>query len=275
MRPFGFALALAALPLCAWGQKGHQIVAGQALKALPAELQPWFKGQEAYVREHSSDPDHWRQDRKEPPRHFLDTEAYGGADKVPTEVEAAIAQIGQAAFLKAGQVPWVIQDRLRELAQAFQMKDRAQVAFLASILSHYVADLHVPLHTSRNFNGQMSGNQGVHSRWETGLVERFVVEDELVVRMSPLGKGLFNAPWTWMRESNALVPALLQHDREADQGSATTERGKRREETYWLAFWNREGAVVKGQLVKASEHTAQLIAYAWVLGGKPSLPPTP
>lgn len=273
MRPLlALVAAFSVLPCSAWGQKGHRINAGLALQALPAEVKPWFLGQEDFVRDHSSDPDHWRQDRKEPPRHFIDSETYGGVDKVPKEVEAAIAQVGQAAFLKAGQVPWVIQDRLRELAQAFQMKDRQQVAFLSSILSHYVADLHVPLHSTRNYNGQMSGNQGVHSRWETGLVERFVVEEELKVVMPPLEKGLFTAPWEWMKAANARIPALLEHDREADRTSPESLKGKRREGAYWLTFWNREGEAVKAQLIQSAQHTAQLITYAWVLGGKPSLP---
>lgn len=267
-----FLLLALAPVLPAWGRKGHQISVGLALKQLPPELKPWFEGQEAFVREHSSDPDHWRHDRKEPPRHFIDTEAYGGPEKVPQDVEAAIAQVGQATFLKAGQVPWVIQDRLRELAQAFQAKDRQQVAFLASILSHYIADLHVPLHSTRNYNGQETGNQGVHSRWETGLVERFVVEEDLVVPPVKLEKGLFTAPWTWMQEAHALIPTLLDHDREADRSSPETIKGKRREGAYWMLFWNKQSECVKGQLTRSAQHTAQLIAYAWVLGGKPQLP---
>ena len=42
----------------------------------------------------------------------------------------------------------------------------------AAILAHYVADGHVPLHAVVNYDGQLTGQQGLHSRWEAELFER-------------------------------------------------------------------------------------------------------
>jgi len=256
-------------PLSAWGRVGHVLVSQLALKNLPPEAGVWFKGQEDIFKEHSSDPDHWRHDRKEGPRHFLDTEAYGGPEGVPFEVQEAIQKVGTERFEKSGQVPWVIQDRLRDLVDAFKKGDPAEVALVSSILGHYVADLHVPLHTTHNHDGQYTGQKGIHSRWETGLVERFVSLESLEVQPAALEPGLFKAPWKWLKASNELVPKVLEDDLAADRTSPEGPRGKQRGEAYWLILWAHQGPVVKKQLSQAGAHLAQLILYAWALAGKP------
>ena len=37
----------------------------------------------------------------------------------------------------------------------------------------YVADGHMPLHITRNYNGQYSGNHGIHSRYESNMIDEF------------------------------------------------------------------------------------------------------
>ncbi|HLO65955.1 MAG TPA: S1/P1 nuclease [Holophaga sp.] len=259
-------LLLPAPALHAWGRKGHRIVAGLALQDLPQGPRAWFEGQEAYVLDHSSDPDRWKQDPLEGPRHFLEADRYG--DHVPTLVSEAREKLGPAAFQRAGQLPWVIQDRVKDLAQAFIKGDRAQVAFLASILSHYVGDLHVPLHTVINYDGQESRQRGVHSRWETGLVDR-LTDPGPEVRPAALTPNLFQACWSWLDESHALAAGVLRDDRVADPG-ATGKAPK--PETYWLRFAHDQGPVVREQLARAGQRTAQLILLAWTLAKSPEAP---
>lgn len=262
-------LLYAVSPLFAWGRAGHILVSRAALQDLPPELAPWFKGQEDFFQEHSSDPDHWKSDRKEGPRHFIDAERYGGPEAVPLDVQEALGQVGASSFAKGGQVPWVIQDRLRDLIDAFKKGDPKQVAFLSSVLGHYIGDLHVPLHTTGNFDGQETGQRGVHSRWETGLVERFASAETLEVQRATLEPDLFHAPWRWMQEAHSLVPKLLEDDRMADRTSPEGARGKVRREAYWMIFRAQQGPVVQRQLSRAGLHLAQMILYAWALAGKP------
>ena len=72
-------LLLAALPLGAWGDKGHRTVSALALTTLPPAPRAWFAGQESVLVDHASDPDHWKTDKKEGPRHYMNLEAFGGA----------------------------------------------------------------------------------------------------------------------------------------------------------------------------------------------------
>ena len=264
------ATCLLAPALLAWGAKGHAITNALALKTLPPEVRAWYAGQEDVVREHASDPDHWKsRDRKEGPRHYLDVEPYGGADGVPYDPKEAIQKVTAWEFQKAGLVPWVIQDRFRDLIDAFKSGDRAKVAYATAILGHYVGDAHVPLHTTGNHDGQQTGQRGVHARWESGLVDRYV--DETALKALPASKepDLFHAPWRWIRSANALLPKLLADDLAADRTSPENAKGTVRRGGYWAIYWDLQRETVQHQLEDGARHLGQLVLYAWELAGKP------
>src|SRR4029077_16003668 len=70
-----------------------------------------------------------------------------------------------------------IYDRLRQ-AFADASKGTAPHAasnaqFYAGILSHYVADAHVPFHATVNYDGQLTGQRGIHARFEGELFARY------------------------------------------------------------------------------------------------------
>ncbi len=258
---------LVAAPLAAWGERGHRLTAARALTALPPELRAWYTGREARLSDAAVEPDAWRaHDRKEGPRHYLNTEFYGGPADIPREAEAALAKVGGATFQKAGTVPWVIQDRHRELVAAFRSGDAAKVAEVSGWLSHYVADLHVPLHTTTNHDGQLSDQRGVHGRWESGLVERYVGEASIQPG-SATPVDIAQAPWAWLAESFARVPKLLGDDLEAARGE--TRDQPVRSVGYWRNYWALQGAVVEDQLTRAARHMAGLWLSAWIEAGRP------
>ncbi|GLH71818.1 hypothetical protein GETHLI_03200 [Geothrix limicola] len=256
-------------PLQAWGDKGHRIVSSLALRSLPAGPQAWFAGREAEVADHASDPDHWKQDHKEGPRHFLDMEAYGSPDQISLSLDEAQVKLG-GDFYRQGVVPWIIQDRWRDLVDAFRGGDPAEVAMATAILGHYIADAHVPLHTTVNHDGELTGQKGVHKRWETGLVERFIVEDDLAALPAQPDAALLVRPWAWLRASHALVPQLLEDDRAADRTTPVGGRGKQRTDAYWAIFWTKQRAVVKQQLQTAGQHLGDAILSAWIQAGRPA-----
>lgn len=264
--------ALAALPLLAWGAKGHRAIVTLSLTTLPPEVRSWYRGEEGFLRDHASDPDHGRNDRKEPPRHYLDAEPYGGPGHVPHDLAQAQAMLG-GGFYRNGVVPWVIQDRWRDLVAAFKEGDRQRVATATTILGHYVADLHVPLHTTANHDGQETGQRGVHSRWETGLPERFLREESLKAPAAAVDPHLMDRPWDWLTASYALVPQLLADDRAADRTSPQGARGRQRGPAYWMIFWQDQGPVLIRQLEGAAQHLGDAVLTAWVAAGRPAPPP--
>lgn len=265
------ALCLAVLPLGAWGDKGHRAVSVLALRSLPKEPGDWFRGHEAEVADHASDPDHWKQDRKEGPRHFLDVEPYGGPDRVPTTQEEAQAMLG-GDYARLGVLPWIIQDRWRDLVAAFKEGDPAKVALATAILGHYVGDAHVPLHTTLNHDGQLTDQRGIHSRWENGLVERYVSMESLSVPVAQPDPSFLKRPWEWLRATHSLVPQLLADDREADRTTPQNSRGLQRGQAYWAILSDKQGPVVKRQLQFAGQRLGEAVLSAWIAAGKPAAP---
>lgn len=270
-----FLLLLIAGPLWSWGDKGHRVVSTLALQSLPTGPRAWFAGREAEVCGHASDPDRWRQDRKEGPRHFLDMEPYGGPDHLPRTLEEARERIG-GGYDRLGVLPWVIQDRWRDLVEAFRSGDPARVAFATAVLGHYIADAHVLLHTTVNHDGQATNQRGIHSRWESGLVERYVQPETLTPLPTEVDPRFMERPWEWLRASHALIPQLLEDDRTADRTTPAGTRGRtRRTPAYWMIFWEKQGPVVTRQLQLAGKHLGDAVFSAWVEAGRPSLPAKP
>lgn len=274
---FRFDLALMATllvlapPLAAWGPQGHQLAATAALADLPPEVAAWFTGQEATVRDHANDPDAWKaSDPLESPRHCLDVEAYGGLGGLVTEEAAARNRLGPELFQKTGQVPWVILAWVRRLAKAFARRDPGQVALEAAILSHYVADLSVPLHTTLNYDGLETGQGGIHDRWEIGLLARICADGSWAppVHTVELDAQPEQLPWLWLKDSYSQVREVLGDDltagRPAGKGGRDTE-GPR----YWKVFLKLQGPAVKTQLRLSAERTAEMILYAWDRAGRP------
>jgi len=269
------ALVLLAVgPLAAWGNQGHRTVSDLALKALPPGPRNWYLGLEGELAEHASDPDHWKQDRKEGPRHYLDLEPYGAPERLPRTLEEAQARVG-GGYYRLGVLPWIIQDRWRDLVAAFRGGDPAKVAFSTAILGHYLADAHVPLHTTLDHDGRSTDQTGIHSRWESGLVERYLEGSALTVPSAKDDAAILDRPWEWLRAAHALVPQLLEDDRAADRTSPSGRRGKSRTPAYWVMFWDRQGPVVKQQLQSAGQHLGDAIVSAWVAAGRPTPAPAP
>jgi hypothetical protein len=226
------------------------------------------------MADHVMDPDHWkRKDSQEGPRHFLDCEAYGGPAGVPRDEDAARARLGADLFQRSGQVPWVIQAHVGYLTRAFKSGDAERTAFEAAILCHYVGDINVPLHTTSNYDGDETGQHGVHGRWESGLTERIVNRAGWFpgrVLASPGGANL-DDPWTWLRQSFDLVPSVLADDRTAAGEGPAPLQGMR-DEGYWKAYMDLQGPRVKEQLERSAAHTADMIVLAWVNAGSPPSP---
>src|SRR5260221_13405739 len=117
----GLSVALVALAvwtmrpvrLGAWGFSGRKFITDRAIDVLPPELRPFFQKFRTSVVEHSIDPDTYRTMgwAEEPPRHFLDMDAYGPYPfkDLPHEYSEAVAKRGADFVMKKDMVPWGLQ----------------------------------------------------------------------------------------------------------------------------------------------------------------------
>lgn len=157
----------------AWGDLGHVRVTQTAHDLLPNGcLRTWYYDNGQALLEASLAPDDWRDsDPDEGPRHFLDIDIYGNPSAYPRELQVAVQQFGSRAAYANGTVPWVADTVYGQLVAAFRSKDTERAVALSGYLSHYVSDAHSPYHATVNYDGQLSGNPGIHGRYEADMLE--------------------------------------------------------------------------------------------------------
>jgi hypothetical protein len=266
-------LVAAPRPASAWGFEVHKYIMARVIPLLPAEIRPFFQRYQTTIVEHTIDPDLWRTAgwQEEPPRHFLDLDAYGAYpfSKLPREYELAVQQHGRDFVEKNGLVPWRSAEIYGRLVEAFTQKagySRENIKFFAPVLSHYVSDAHVPLHSVVNYDGQLTGQWGVHARFETELFERF--RPKLRVVPKPLVKvgSMRDLVFDALLESFPLAQLVLDADKAAVTGRELYD------ERYFTAFFSRAQPILERRLADSITISASAITAAWIEAGRPALP---
>ncbi|HEX6464565.1 MAG TPA: zinc dependent phospholipase C family protein, partial [Vicinamibacterales bacterium] len=224
------ALLLSPFPraaLEAWGFNGHRFITDKAIDQLPPELHPFFDKYRAAVVEHSIDPDTYRTMgwAEEPPRHFLDMDNWGPFpfSELPHDYAAAVAKRGEDFVVKNGTLPWRVEEIFGRLRDAFKQVSRQEFArenvkLFSAVLSHYVADSFQPFHASANFDGQLTGQNGIHARFETEMFDRFVSRLRITAAPPQTIPSAREFAFSTLTDSFKEVDPILSTDREATQG---------------------------------------------------------
>ena len=273
------ALALAWVrpaPVHAWGFTAHRFITDRAIALLPPPLRPFFEKYRLTIVEHAIDPDTYRTVGwvEEPPRHFFDMDAWGTFPftSIPHDYKAAVAQRGEAFVLKNGTLPWRADDMYRQLVDSFRHLDtspyaRDNVKLFSSLLAHYVEDAHQPLHANLNYDGQLTGQQGVHARFETELFERY--QERLHVAPGPVVPiaNLRDFVFSVLADSFQLTEPILAADR------AAVACRDEYDDAYFEAFFAKAGPILEQRIGRAITDVASVITAAWTEAGTPALPP--
>jgi hypothetical protein len=91
-------------------------------------------------------------------------------------LDAASAVFFVENMSEHGVLPWNLQSMQNRLKAAFEAKDAKKILRTAAEMGHYIGDAHVPLHTTSNYNGQKTGQHGIHGFWESRIPELFADE---------------------------------------------------------------------------------------------------
>jgi hypothetical protein len=278
------ALGVIATPvsLDAWGYEAHRFVMDRAIVLLPTELRPLFELHRAMVVERAIDPDTWITAgwADEAPRHFVDLDspelgAYPFAD-LPRDYTAAVAKFGVARMRDIGTLPWTIEERYGALRRAFEAYGRQPSAFgqnaivlNAGWLAHYTSDAFVPLHGVINYDGQLTRQWGVHTRWEALLFEQYrnqlAVTPQRIAAVRDPRSFIFDA----LLRDTQLAPAVLKSDRDAIGDRDVYDAA------YYAAMFKANKTVMEARLGDSIAAIAAMIAGAWEAAGKPALPVSP
>jgi hypothetical protein len=272
-----------------WGIVGHERINKAAVMALPKPLQVFFYNHIDFITQEATVPDLRKsvlKDRAENPRHYFDMENFGSIDSFPKSMTEAKKKYDDKFLSKNGTLPWHIQDMMGKLTQAFKEKRKSEILFIAGELGHYIADAHMPLHTSDNHDGQLTDQKGIHSLWESRLPELFVKDYKFTVAPAHYYEDVDKATWDMIMDTHSLVVPLLAADKglrtaltvnqifvtDADGNVVKNKyNGVKYSNEYAAKFHTALNGMVESQMKKAVTATASFWYTAWVNAGKPDV----
>ncbi|MDI5950969.1 zinc dependent phospholipase C family protein [Flavobacterium yafengii] len=275
--------------LLSWGVIGHERINRAAVMALPKPLQTFFYNHIDFITQESTVPDLRRNvlnDKAEPPRHYFDMENFGAVETFPKNMEEAKLKYDEKFLTKNGILPWYIQDMMVKLTKAFKDKRKNEILFIAADLGHYIADAHMPLHTSDNHDGQNTNQKGIHSLWESRLPELFAKDYKLNVAQGKYLENVDKATWDIIFDTHSLVEPLLATDKKLRTATAENKMyvtdaarnvvknkygGTLYTDEYAAKLHTDLNGMVEQQMKKAITATASFWYTAWVNAGKPDL----
>jgi hypothetical protein len=266
-------------PLDAWSFEVHRYIADRAIDEMPGALRPFFRKYRSQIVEHAIDPDLWRNAgfEEEPPRHFLDIDAYGPYPftALPHDYDQAVAKFGKEMVTKNGLLPWRTAEMYDKLVRAFADQKNGRgyalenIRFFTSVLAHYISDAHVPFHAVVNYDGKLTGQDGLHARFETDLFNRY--EKKLSIRAirADVSKGPREFVFDTLTESAKLAGGILEGDRVAIGAGDVYDRA------YFDRFLASSRPTLERRIGESIGAVVAIVTRAWEEGGSPELPLVP
>lgn len=272
-----------------WGILGHERIHHLAVLQLPEQPGVFFYNHLDFVVQSATVPDlrkYSLADKEEFPKHFVHLEQYGAASAWPDSLPALQSSYPPAVLRRNGILPWYLVELTQKLSKAFRAKRKTEILFLAADLGHYLGDAHMPLHTTTNHDGQLSGQQGVHALWEAHLPELFANGYRFDYRPANYLPDIKAAAWNLVQQTHALADTLLQADKrlrdslpldlvyekDASGQVRLNKFGQKVHSQLYAGLYHRAlHGMVERQLNRAAQCCADFWYTAWCNAGGPDL----
>jgi hypothetical protein len=258
-----------ALMLVSWGSQGHYKISYTASLSFfdtLASFTTWTQ----YLADHASDADDRKDtDPTEAPKHYIDIDNYpefNSTGKIPQTWDSIVAAHGSLWVTDMGILPWSTEATYDSLKNAFINHNWDKAKFFAADLGHYVGDGYMPLHLTKNYDGQYTDNDGIHSRYESSMIYSFlsqIIYEGDTVRIIPnVNKYIFNYIYKNYKYKDSVLAA---------DNYAQSVAGNTTSYTYKSALWSKTKGVTIMMFKNASHSLAELIFNAWAEAGYPAL----
>ena len=254
----------------AWGAAGHQKISYNIFLFMNSEMSQ-FSDWPNILAYHSSDADDRKKtDPSESPKHYIDIDNYYefvSTGKIPQTIDSAESAHNYYFVHNNGILPWATKASFDSLKACFLRYDWSHAEFFAADLGHYVADGHMPLHITKDYNGRPPN--GIHSRYESKMIKDHL--DEIVytggsVSVIPdVSQYIFNYIYT----NHNYVDTILAADDSAQSISSNTSSSQ-----YNNALWQQTKGLTIRLFRNASHALTELIYTAWVQAGSPLISET-
>jgi hypothetical protein len=270
-----------------WGFYGHKRINRIAVFTLPPEMLGFYKEHIEYLTDHAVDPDKRRYAVEDEAQcHYIDLDHYykPGEDPfaiVPKKWNDAVAKFTEDTLQTYGIVPWHINVMKYKLQKAFENKNVDLILKYSADIGHYIADAHVPLHTTENYNGQLTGQKGIHGLWESRLVEINAEDYDYFVGKGKYLKSVLDMAWDAVKGSHTALDSVLRIEKEltaefpADKKYSFEQRGNVTIPVYSFEFsqeyHRRMNGMVERRMRTAIIAVGSVWYTAWVDAGQPDL----
>jgi hypothetical protein len=286
MKKVGLCMLLAPILLIStgfWGFFAHQRINRLAVFTLPPEMIGFYKKNIQYITEAAVNPDRRRfSDPDEAPRHYIDIDHYGDSAlyKMPRFWNDAVKKYSEDTLKAYGILPWHIYRTYFRLKDAFMAKDPERILRLSADLGHYIADAHVPLHTTENYNGQLTGQEGIHAFWESRLPELFSDQYDFFVGKATHIDNPQTEAWKAIASAHVEVDSVLRQERRlslkfGEKKFSFETKGKQTIKVFSREYASAYHEIMKGMVERQMRASIKMIGdfwfTAWADAGQPDL----
>lgn len=255
-----------------WGFWAHRRINRLAVFRLPEPMQVFYKKHIDFITENAVNPDRRRYAVVgEAERHFIDLDVYGDSALyiLPRYWKDAVEKVGEDSLRKHGIVPWYVQSAAFQLTEAFKEKDPRRILRISADLGHYIADAHVPLHTTRNYNGQLTGQEGIHGFWESRLPELFAEDYNLWIGEAAYVDQISTDIWQVVADSHMASDSVFKFEKQLtaefdpDKKYSYELRNNILTRTYSKEFSQRYHQMLAGQVQRRMKSAVQMVGNVW------------
>jgi hypothetical protein len=269
---------------CSWGFFVHYKINHLAVFILPTQMKGFYENNIQFITEHAVSADKRRYvDSTEAPKHFLNADHFGKNPfkAIPRNYYDAAIKYTADTINKYGTLPWTIENNYYRLVKAFKQHDTAAILTISANLGHYIADAHVPLHLTENYNGQLTNQTGIHALWENRLPELFFNRYRLYVVQARYVENPLNEAFKICKASFKCVDSVLKFEQNIDKSFKSQDKyelvahGKKKIKDYSTAYASAYNKLLNGMVERCMRSAILSIGSywysAWVDAGQPDL----
>jgi len=258
------------LVLISWGYQGHHKISEESKQSFHEEMAQ-FLAWANVLAEHASDADDRKgTDPDEGPRHYIDIDNYPvflEQGRILQTYDSVVDIYGEDFVIEQGILPWATKTTYDSIVNCFMRRDWDKAGLFAADLGHYVADGHMPLHITMNYNGQHTGNTGIHSRYESTMINAYISQINYMGHQISVIPDVNEYIFNYLYTNYVFVDSVLLADDYAKEMSG----GSTSSPVYKQALWDKTKGFTIPLFSFASKRLAELIYTAWVEAGRPEI----
>lgn len=245
-----------------WGNTVHQIINKNAVIHLPSGMAA-LAAQQSFLAAHASDADNRKSaDTAEAPKHYLDVDWYPNFTQLTPSLPSLITTYGWPTVKENGILPWATVWALDSLTAQARRGDWTKAWQTAADIGHYVGDVFQPLHCTQNYDGAMSNNKGIHSRYESTMISTYKAALVVTPGQVQTVTDPYQYVFSYVLRSQQLVDSILHADTRAKAAS-----GGSYSSTYYASLWADTDTMTIRLVQDATVVLASLWTYAWQQAG--------